>query len=60
MQGEVFPDAEMLFLVELADDIRRRKLIRSTWRLSLEQNILVGAAMAEDESSETIPGILLI
>ena len=60
MQGEVFPDAEMLFLVKLSDDIRRRKLIRSTWRLSLQQNILVGAAMAEDESSEPIQGIGLI
>ena len=42
------------------DDIRCRKLFVSLWRLSLQQDIFVGAAMAKDESSETIPGIRLI
>ena len=60
MQGEVFPDAEMLFLVELVDDIRCRKLVVSSWRLFLQQNIFVGAAVAEDERLEPIPGIGLI
>jgi hypothetical protein len=38
----------------------RRKLFVGPWRLSLQQNIFVGATMAKDESSETIPGIILI
>ena len=60
MQGEVFPDAEMLFLVKFVDDIRRVKLVISRRRLSLQLYILVGAAVAEDGSSELISGIELV
>ena len=54
MQGQVFPNQEAAFLMQLADNIGRRVVVIFR-ELFLQQDVFISAAVLGNNRSEAIP-----